>query len=81
MQHKLPILKMACDDFFSKAAGPEKRNYERFCKDEAYWLDDFALYASIAEHTGEIRLAHMGTRHLSMREPKALAAVEQKAGR
>jgi 4-alpha-glucanotransferase len=77
VDHKLPILKTAGDDFFANAAGMEKRNYERFCKDEAYWLDDYALYASIAEHTGEINWLRW-EKGISMREKKSIAEWSKK---
>ena len=77
IKHKLPILKMAGDEFFSKAADAEKRDYDRFCKDEAYWLDDFALYSAVAEHTGEINWLEWDT-GISMREPKSIAQWDKK---
>src|SRR3990172_11555433 len=49
--HKRPILDKACDDFFSKAGGDEKQEYERFCKSESSWLDDFALYSSLTQRS------------------------------
>jgi 4-alpha-glucanotransferase len=77
IKHKLTILKMAGDDFFSKAAGDEMRDYDRFCKDEAYWLDDFALYSAVAEHTGEINWLEWET-GISMREPRSIGQWNKK---
>jgi 4-alpha-glucanotransferase len=75
-RHKIPILKKACDDFFSVAGADEKREYKRFCKSESYWLDDFSMFSSIAEETGTRNWLEWDT-GLSRREPKAL---ERKAG-
>ena len=71
VKHKLPVLKTASDEFFSKAAGSEKHDCERFCRNEAYWLDDFSLYASIAEHTGAINWLTW-EKGISMRDPKSI---------
>jgi 4-alpha-glucanotransferase len=72
INHKLPFLEGACGDFFSLAAASDMKDYELFRKDNAYWLDDYALYSSIAEETGSGNWLEWDTA-LSMREPKTLA--------
>jgi 4-alpha-glucanotransferase len=37
---------------FRDGAG-DREGYERFCRDNAHWLDDFALYTVIKRHQGE----------------------------
>ncbi len=72
IEHKLPVLEKACIDFFSKADGKERHDYEAFCKNESYWLEDFALYSSLAEALGEWNWVEWEP-GISAREPKALA--------
>jgi len=31
---------------------PEKKAYDRFCGEQAYWLEDFALFIALKEHFG-----------------------------
>ncbi len=71
IRHKLPVLVKACDDFFAKAGDDDMQRYERFCKSEAYWLNDFALFSAAAEHEGTTDWLAWDP-DLSMREAKAL---------
>ena len=50
--HKLPLLERACADFFSNAGEHLVEDYGKFCEKESAWLDDFALYAALAENAG-----------------------------
>jgi len=50
VQRKLPLLREAAENFLQSCerhatfAG-QKRDFEAFCEREAYWLEDYALYA------------------------------------
>lgn len=73
---RLPFLERACRDFFANAAGERRDDFDRFCAESSYWLDDWSLYAALAERhgTGEW-LAWDG--RLALREPAALAAARR----
>lgn len=45
---KFPLLKQACENFFNKAT-ISKKKFQEFCKIQAYWLDDYALFMAIKE--------------------------------
>ncbi|MCP4138578.1 MAG: 4-alpha-glucanotransferase [bacterium] len=50
IEHKLAMLTGACTDFFAGAGAQELTDYEKFCAESTFWLDDYALFASLAEH-------------------------------
>jgi 4-alpha-glucanotransferase len=61
---KMPLLKKACDNFKDKATTEQQEEFQKFCYDKSYWLDDYALYMAIKEtlngaswHTWEPDLA------------------------
>ena len=45
---KLPLLEVAAQRFLSRPAA-ERAAYDLFCRDEAFWLDDFALFMAVKE--------------------------------
>lgn len=44
------------ENLFTKAHGrfikKKNRHYEKFCVDQAYWLDDYALFVALKDHFG-----------------------------
>ncbi|NNM54703.1 MAG: 4-alpha-glucanotransferase [Spirochaetales bacterium] len=46
---KMPLLDLAAKNFLSHASGSVREDYERFLKEEASWLDDFALFMAVKE--------------------------------
>src|SRR5713226_8013781 len=46
---KLPLLKRAARQFFETSNTAEQQHFERFCQDNAHWLDDFALFMACKE--------------------------------
>ena len=46
---KTDILRFVADNFFRKATDEELELFEAFCKNEAYWLDDYAMFTACAE--------------------------------
>jgi 4-alpha-glucanotransferase len=47
---KMPYLRKAFENFL-KFAGEDSKNYfNYFCQDQKYWLDDYALFASLSIH-------------------------------
>jgi len=47
---KMPLLEKAADNFLNSAAPERKERYLAFCKEEAKWLDDFALFMAVKAH-------------------------------
>jgi 4-alpha-glucanotransferase len=41
---KMPLLKKAAGQFLKSAEGKDRSDFEKFCSDNASWLDDFALF-------------------------------------
>lgn len=46
---KLPLLKRAARQFFEAANAAEQAHFEKFCQENAHWLDDFALFMACKE--------------------------------
>jgi 4-alpha-glucanotransferase len=47
---KWPLLEKAAQNFHKYADSETKQEYNTFCKSSAYWLEDYTLFMSIAEH-------------------------------
>lgn len=47
---KMPLLKKVAENFFKYAEAEAKEDYRRFCQSSKTWLDDYALFVSIAQH-------------------------------
>ena len=46
--HKLPLIKQAADNF-----NTNKRSYIKFCSDNSYWLDDYAIFMALKDYYGD----------------------------
>lgn len=46
---KIPLLRKAADKFFASAPGGEQQRFEDFARNNATWLDDFALFMAVKE--------------------------------
>ena len=42
------LLDKAASNFFAQASQEERRKFEAFCKEEAYWLEDYSLFRAIS---------------------------------
>ena len=51
-RHKLPLLRLACESFFLHAAPEELDDFASFCAEASCWLDDYGLFAALADHFG-----------------------------
>ena len=68
---KMPLLFQAAHNFLKAApAGPRDR-FQRFCRDHAWWLDDFVLFDSLRAHL-QLESWNHWPRELAHREPAAL---------
>lgn len=74
---KKAVIRAAWDRFRSGGGPSELRQrFEQFCADKADWLNDFALFTAIREGLGQRGLRDWPD-DLRLREPSALAAIEQ----
>ena len=51
---KLPLLREAARNFLRSAADSPRERFQTFCADNHWWLDDYALFAVLREHYGDI---------------------------
>jgi 4-alpha-glucanotransferase len=49
-EHKFALLQAASEGFFSRATRKEISLFNKFCKNEQFWLEDYCLYTALAEH-------------------------------
>ncbi|MBA3643605.1 MAG: 4-alpha-glucanotransferase [Chloroflexia bacterium] len=74
---KLPLLQRAFDRFRRGAATNQRVAFDAFCRDEATWLDDYALFMAVKE-------AHDGVAWIdwdpaiALRQPDAMATWSEK---
>jgi 4-alpha-glucanotransferase len=66
---------------FEKTAAPRERDrFERFCRDQANWLDDFALFMAVKDAQNMTAWTHW-ERDIAQRDPEALARWTVRCGR
>ncbi|HET7103305.1 MAG TPA: 4-alpha-glucanotransferase, partial [Terracidiphilus sp.] len=78
-ERKLPLLYEAADHFLDRAThhrglAEQWRDFEEFCRTEAGWLGDYALYAVLRSELGTGAWTEWPD-ELKRREPQALARV------
>jgi 4-alpha-glucanotransferase len=76
---KTPLLRQAAERFLQSASGTSRDRFDRFCRDNAWWLDDFVLFDALREryngaswNTWPNEIAH--------RQPQALDQVRNELG-
>jgi 4-alpha-glucanotransferase len=69
--HKVPLLWEAADRFFAGANGQLREDYDRFCNQNAWWLEDHALFSVLREEL-QNEAWHSWPADLVKREPAAL---------
>jgi 4-alpha-glucanotransferase len=70
---KTSILQQAAHTFRERASGERREAFEHFCRENADWLDDFALFMTLKNaHGGAVW--NTWERELAVREPEALQA-------
>ncbi len=68
---KLPLLHRVADDFATRATSDQQAAFADFCRAEAAWLDDFALFMALKDaHNGQPW--NQWTMPLRSRQPAAL---------
>jgi 4-alpha-glucanotransferase len=72
MQVKTPLLNRAAETFKANASDQQKQNFEQFCRDRNFWLDDFAFFMALKQSNGG-QSWHKWDRAIAKRDPDALA--------
>ena len=74
---KSALLESAATGFFEQASAKDRAAYEKFCQQNAHWLDDFALFTALKQNQNWVTWTEWepGARD---RAPKALSKWRQK---
>ncbi len=71
IQCKLPLLRKAAENFQTQTEGEEREQYDQFCQEKGWWLDDYTLFASL-KNTFEGRSWTRWDKEIVRREPETL---------
>jgi 4-alpha-glucanotransferase len=75
---KRPLLREAARSFLERAGEHARQRFDNFCRENSWWLEDFALFDSLRERHGKIW--GQWPADLARREPAAVAAFKQQLG-
>jgi len=74
---KTQVLARAAGRFRRKASGERRDDFDRFCAENAHWLDDYALFRALKDaHGGAVW--NTWDRALAARDPEALASARER---
>ncbi len=73
---KLPLLHQASLRFEDKATGQQRIEFENFCRTQASWLEDYALFAALKETHGGAPWTRW-EREIASHQPEALERQRQ----
>jgi len=76
---KTRMLHLAFDRFRNGAAVAQDSEFERFCADQAHWLNDYALFVATKEAHGGVSWRDWED-PIRMRDPKAIREWTQRLG-
>ncbi len=71
---KMPLLATAARKFLRFAPHGQRARFDRFCKENAWWLEDFVLFDALRELHAKDNW-NQWPRELARREPEALAGA------
>jgi 4-alpha-glucanotransferase len=74
--YRMDRLARAARRFYAEGSHHDRRDFTDFCTHHAAWLDDYALFMSLAEHLNWKDWSDWGT-GLAKREPAALQAAQE----
>lgn len=77
---KLPLLDRAFERFETAFTAGARDDFEGFCRSQASWLDDYALFMVAKAMNGDTSWVEWG-RELAAREPAALERLAREQGR
>ena len=75
---KFPLLLKAAHTFISEASAEEQKQFALFCTQQAYWLDDYALYRALVDHYNDSRWFSTWDPLLTKRDEHALSQWREK---
>lgn len=76
---KTPLLREAARNFQANASGNARARYDRFCAENAWWLEDYALFVNLRERF-DYEAWNRWPDGLSRRDPAALEKARQELG-
>jgi 4-alpha-glucanotransferase len=76
VQHRLPLLKQAARNFLAAASATRREAFQTFCRQNAAWLDNYALFMALKEAHGGEAVWNKWERDIATRQPEALARWE-----
>jgi 4-alpha-glucanotransferase len=76
IQHRLPLLKKAAKNFLACAPATRREDLQTFCRQNAPWLDSYALFMALKEAHGGEAVWNKWERDIATRQPEALARWE-----
>jgi 4-alpha-glucanotransferase len=74
---RTPLLEKAATAFFRDGSAAHQSRFAEFCRRNAGWLDDFALFMAIKQAHGLVEWTKWG-KEIASRQPTALAAWAKK---
>jgi 4-alpha-glucanotransferase len=77
---KFPLLKKAAERFLKSASGKDRGDFENFCRENADWLDDFALFMAHKDLDSKL-IWNQWEPQMAARKPEALSRWRQRLDR
>ncbi len=74
---KEPLLEKAAHEFLAYAEPEELASYQSFVAENAWWLDDYALYQVLCRHYNDSRWFEIWPEELKLRKAAALKKVQK----
>jgi len=74
---KEPLLEKAAHEFLAYAEPEELASYQSFVAENAWWLDDYALYQVLCRHYNDSRWFEIWPEELRLRKAAALKKVQK----
>lgn len=82
---KLPLLDLAAEAFLKMATDNQMKQYQEFCRQHSYWLEDYVFYSAIKEYyeaqypLGELipTWTRLWEKELIKKDPKAVKKWKQ----
>jgi 4-alpha-glucanotransferase len=72
--HKLPLLREAAANFLRSASSAARALYDNFCRENDWWLEDYALFSVLRERFGE-KAWNEWPREIARREPETITQL------
>ena len=76
VRHRVPLLRRAARNFLTSASAARRDDFQRFCRQNAAWLDNFALFMALKEAHGGEAVWNKWERDIAARRPEAVARWE-----